>query len=249
MYALYLDDSGSPGNVNEEYFVLGGVCIPEQSIRWLSHKIDKLADQYDPTHQYQVEFHAAETFRGVREPWSHLNRGQRIDAIKNVLRCLDGAYPDTVIFGCAIHKKSYPGEDPVIKAYEEITSRFDIFLRRRTEETGTSQRGFLILDKTSYESGLQNLAAQIRRKGNKWGGYTNTIVEIPVFVDSKASRNVQLADHIAYSIFRRYESADITYYNEIEGRFDQTDGVIHGLIHKQTANRGCTCPACLKPKM
>jgi hypothetical protein len=43
MYILYLDDSGSVANQNEAYFVLGGVAVPEQSIRWLSHQLDELA--------------------------------------------------------------------------------------------------------------------------------------------------------------------------------------------------------------
>ncbi len=64
MYILYLDDSGSVGNQNEEYFVLGGVAVPEQSIRWLSHELEALAERLEPTNARQVEFHASEIFSG-----------------------------------------------------------------------------------------------------------------------------------------------------------------------------------------
>jgi len=30
MYILYLDDSGSVANPAEDYFMLGGVCVPER---------------------------------------------------------------------------------------------------------------------------------------------------------------------------------------------------------------------------
>ncbi len=42
-------------------------------------------------------------------------------------------------------------------------------------------------------------------------------------------------------------AGDLTYYDCIEGRFDQdpTSGVIHGLVHRQLYKRNCTCPACI----
>ena len=44
MYILYIDDSGSIANPNEEYFVLGGVCVPERTISWLTGQLDSLAE-------------------------------------------------------------------------------------------------------------------------------------------------------------------------------------------------------------
>lgn len=245
MHLLYLDDSGSTKNANEDYFVLGGISVPEQSVRWLSHKIESLAETIVPQNPSSVEFHAAEIFRGTTFPWNgYSSKEQRINQIKKILQIFEDANSQIVIFSCAIHKQSYPNEDPAIKAYEEITSRFDLYLRRISNEQNT-QRGIIILDKCSYETSLVNLASQIRREGNKWGSYTRNICEIPLFVDSKVSRIVQLADHVAYAVFRRYNAGDLNYFNVIESRFDQRDGDICGLIHKQTCNKFCTCPACI----
>jgi predicted RNA-binding protein Jag len=246
MHILYLDDSGSPINPNEEYFVLGGVSVPENSARWLSSVLEKIAIQISPENPESVELHAAEIFSGREEPWQAFkSKQQRIDIIKNVLFTLNAANKEIVVFACAVHKASYPEEDVVIHAFEEITSRFEKYLQRISEETSTQQRGILVLDKSSYETGLQNLIAQIRRKGNRWGSYMNRIVEVPLFVDSKASRIVQLADHLAYAVFRRYNANDLTYMNIIENRFDERDGVICGLAHKISTYRTCKCPACL----
>jgi len=40
MYLLYLDDAGSPGNAEEEYFVLGGICVYEAQVDWFNREID-----------------------------------------------------------------------------------------------------------------------------------------------------------------------------------------------------------------
>lgn len=246
MYLLYLDDSGSPGNKNEEYFVLGGLCIPEASVRWLSHELEKLSVSICPNEPEKVEFHAAEIFRGKSFPWNQIpDKQKRVQIIRDVLCILNKAYSDVVSFACAIHKQSYPNEDPVLKAYEDLASRFNMHLEYNVGTTEAKQKGLIILDKSSYETGLQSLAISIRKGGNRWGIQMRNIVEVPLFIDSQASRLIQLADHIAYAVFRRYEASDLTYFNCIEDRFYQKDHVMHGLAHKQTINRNCTCPACL----
>lgn len=66
MYILYLDDSGSVKNSGENYFVLGGVAVPENSIRWLTHQIEQLAEELNPNASSSIEFHAADIFGGRR---------------------------------------------------------------------------------------------------------------------------------------------------------------------------------------
>lgn len=247
MYILYLDDSGSPSNPNESHFVLGGICVPEENIRWLSHQIELYAEELLPNNPSSIEFHAAECFRGNIYPWKEMKREGRIEVIKGVLKKLHDARPGVVVFGCAVHKESFPGQDPVRLAFEDLSSRFNMFLEHH-DTNGEKSRGLIVIDKSSYELGLQSLAAEIRRNGNRWGSQLRSICEVPLFVDSKASRLIQLADHIAYALFRRYSQGDINYFNCIEDRFDQFEGVLHGLVHKQHYNLNCSCPACLTRK-
>lgn len=245
MHLLYLDDSGSVPNRDEKYFVLGGICVPEMSLRWLSHKLDELAGKIDPDAPGQVEFHAAEIYSGREAPWNHFKKKMdRVDIIKRVLLTLEDAFPEIVIFACAIHKDSYPGQDPVIMAFEDISSRFDMHLHNSSTDK-TRQHGLIVIDKSSYEFSLQNLTRRFRAEGNRWGSYLRGICEVPLFVDSRSSRIIQLADHIAYAVFRRYNADDLTYFNCIESRFYQDNGVMHGLAHLQKYNDNCTCPACL----
>lgn len=176
-----------------------------------------------------------------------MKREKRIETIKGVLYQLHDARPGVVIFGCAVHKNSFPRQDPVKLAFEDLSSRFNMFLEHHSDSSEKS-RGIIVIDKSSYELGLQNLTVEIRRNGNRWGSQLRSLCEVPLFVDSKASRIIQLADHIAYALFRRYSQDDINYYNCIEDRFDQYEGVIQGLVHKQHYTNSCTCPACLTRK-
>jgi len=249
MYLLYLDDSGSIANLKENYFVLGGVCLSESSTRWLSYQLEALATQICPDNPRQIEFHASEIYGGRSHPWDrYKKREERIDIIKRVLCILKDAYQDIVIFACAIHKASYPQSDHVIMAFEDLSSRFDMYLQRISNEEA-KQRGLIILDKSSHETNLQNVAAKFRREGNRWGNQLRNICEVPLFVDSSASRIIQLADHIAYAVFRRYNAGDLNYFNCIESRFDEHQGVMHGLVHLQAHTPTCTCPACLTRRL
>jgi len=52
--------------------------------------------------------------------------------------------------------------------------------------------------------------------------------EVPMFNDSRASRLVQLADLVAYSVYRHHKHGDGQFFDIISDRFDKHDGVVHG---------------------
>jgi len=95
---------------------------------------------------------------------------------------------------------------------------------------------------------LQKLSREFRKAGTRWGSLKN-IADSPFFVDSRASRLVQLADHVAYSVFRRYNTGDAQYMDIIASRFDEADGVYHGLSHKHADRLNCTCHGCLSRRL
>jgi len=247
VYILYLDESGSVGNINEQYFVLGGVAVFERQIHWISEELNKLAAAIWPDNPEALEFHASTIYAARKPPWRDMkDRAARQAAIKNVLKVVVDSHESTRVFACAIHKPSYPYEDPVELAFEDLCKRFDLYLQRMYSQ-GNPQRGLIVFDKSSYESGLQRLTRNLRISGTRWGKLRN-LVEVPLFVDSKASRLLQLADHIAYSVFRRYESGDTSYLDVIINRFDKEGDKLHGLVHKHHTGP-CMCPACLTRKL
>ena len=243
MHLLYLDDAGSAGTPNEQYLVLGGVSVFEAQSHWITQQLDALAEGINPNDPHSVEFHASEIFSRRSHPWKGLNQEAARGTIKSVLSVLANAYESARAFACVVHKASYPNRDPMEVAFEDLCSRFDRYLQR-LRGVGDAQRGLVILDKSAHETTLQKMSIEFRTLGTTWGVIRN-LADTPLFVDSRASRVIQLADHIAYAVFRRYQAGDTQYLDIIAGKFDSEDGVVHGLAHKEPGNPGCMCIACL----
>lgn len=243
MHLLYLDDAGSAGNKAEDYLVLGGVSIFEAQVHWITQEMDKLATTINPSDPHAVEFHASEIFARREPPWRGMTRGEAQGVIKAVLEILKKSYDSARAFACAVHKASFPSRDPVELAFEDLCSRFDLYLKRLWSQ-GERQRGILILDESAHETALQRLARDFRTLGTRWGVVHN-LAETPLFVNSMASRLVQLADHVAYAVYRRYNAHDAQYFDVIATKFDSCDGIVHGLVHKQSIDPSCMCVACM----
>ena len=132
--------------------------------------------------------------------------------------------------------------DPMEVAFEDLCSRFNLYLQRLAS-SGHRERGLVILDKSTYETTLQRMSVEFRTLGTQWGVIRH-LADTPFFVDSRASRVIQLADHVAYAVFRRYHARDAQYFDLISSKFDAHDGVVHGLAHKEPELRDCMCIAC-----
>lgn len=249
MYILYLDESGCAANPAEEHFVIAGVAVPESELHFLTNELNSIAESIDSNNPDAVEFHASEIFGGRNEPWSGIEKTERIEIIKKVLRVAQKTREDTAVFASVIDKQSYP-DDPTSVAFEDICSRFDIFLNRQYKETGYSHKGIIVFDQNSYEVNLRKRLKSLRSKeeGTRWGNHLRNIREMPFFIDSKTSRIIQLADHIAYATLRNYNSNDTNYFSEICGKIDSVKGTLHGLSHK-TRKTTCFCPSCAQKRL
>ena len=243
MHLLYLDDSGAANNANEQYLVLGGVSVFEAQSYWITQKLDELAETIDPGDPHGVEFHASETYARRSQPWKGLSQDEARGTIKAVLGVLANAYDTARAFACVVHKDSFPNRDPMEIAFEDLCSRFDRYLQR-LRANGDTQRGLVILDKSAHETTLQKMSVEFRTLGTRWG-VIRSLADTPLFVDSRASRVIQLADHVAYAVFRRYQSGDTQYLDRIAHKFDAEDGIVHGLAHKEIGNPHCMCIACI----
>ena len=72
------------------------------------------------------------------------------------------------------------------------------------------------------------MSHRFSRTGHRWGTLRN-LAEVPLFLDSKASRLIQLADIVAYAIHRWYNKKDFEYFSIIKECFDTEGSVVHGL--------------------
>ena len=92
-----------------------------------------------------------------------------------------------------------------------------------------SARGLAIFDKTKMENQYQNWSKVYQTLGNKLNEKLNNFAEVPLFLDSSISRSIQVADLIAFSLFRNFEYGDGSYYSIIKDCFDKENNRIHGL--------------------
>ena len=242
MHLLYLDDSGSVGNRDDRHVILAGLAIHERRGHWLSKSLNELARDLWPDAPHSLEFRGAD-IRGGKKHWRGLGKSQRASAYREALKLIADSPPDTLrLFGIAVHKVACSPEDPMEYAFEQMASRFDHFLRR-LHRHGNTQRGLIILDKSSYETSLQGLAKDFASDGHRWG-HLHNIAEVPLFVDSAATRLIQFADLIAHALRRYYEVGDDELFEIIRGRFDAEGGVVHGLMHRKPQAESCGCHYC-----
>lgn len=240
MHLLYIDDSGSVTNASDRHVILGGFSIFERAGHWLGQAMEKQAMALWPSSPDSLEFHGTEIHSGKRH-WRALPRKVREEAYVTALRDL-AANREVRLFAVAIHKEAVSPQDPMEVAFEQMVSRFDHMLGR-FYKAGDTQRGLVIADKSTYETSLQKLSVQFRRAGHAFGQLHN-ISEVPLFVDSKATRLIQYADLVAHT-FRRYiELGDASRFDIIRHAFDHSGGVVHGLYHKIRTDEKCGCYAC-----
>ena len=249
MHILYIDGSGSIGNPDEDHFILAGVSVFERGIYHLIKEVDNIVKSWNIGDPDLIEIHGSPMFQGKKGTvWSSFPTNVRLKMMQEALGALHSAAPAARAFGIAVHKAARAPDDPVEYAFEEICNRFNMYLNRRWLRGGKRaedrQRGLIVMDESSYEESLQHLARGFRVTGTRWGELKN-LAEVPLFVDSRASRIVQIADLIAFAIWRRYEFQDARLFDPIITAFDAEGGVIHGLVHHRPHELKCYCPACM----
>lgn len=229
MHLLYVDESGCAADISQKYFVLAGVAVFERKTHWIEQQLNEIAARFSPSESHNLELHGS-PMRSGREGWKAFALPERLQAIKDALRLgVAQHYPNGVrLFAAVIKKENHPKEDHVMHAFEHLTNRFDCFLRRLHKRHNNKQRGLILFDESSTERRIQTLAREFKYDGHSWGK-TSNYAEVPVFLNSRASRLVQLADLIAYALFRSYEHGDNSFYAVIEQCFDCHNGVRHGL--------------------
>ena len=206
------------------------------------NRIGRFAETLGRGDPSQVEFHGNTMLAG-RGRWRGVPYGQRRALILQGLQATRALRGQWRLFGAVVDKQARSPEDPVAYAFEQICSRFDQFLLRLHRQNDT-QRGLIILDKSAQETRLQSLASEFRSEGHRWGVARN-LADVPLFVDSKATRLIQYADLVSYALWRKFEKGDDEFFKAIAGDFDSEGGVVHGLHHFKRLGSPCDCPACV----
>lgn len=246
MYILYIDESGNEKDPSDRFFVLGGLAVFERQTYHLARHLDRLQQQMLPGSP-PLRLHAADMRHGKGE-WRRVDpavREQMLQRIGRILaRIASQKQPGLVTLAAAIQKSDrLHGEDAVQLATEEICRRFDIFLMRRRNEAGDTQRGLIVFSKGRFDARVRIWVRSFRELGTRWGVLRN-LADIPYIVEMEESRLLQAADFVSHAVFRLYEHRDATLVREILPAFCEKDGTLHGLVHIKSTGGLCECPAC-----
>lgn len=140
----------------------------------------------------------------------------------------------TVIMVSVIDKRYlYHGttlEEMHQKAYEFLLERIQHYLN----EYHPKHQGLIVMDDTGIQlnRSVAMRHSSFQRYGN-WNMRFPSIVEYPFFTRSELSNGVQLADQLAYNVYRAFKSEDMTYpffENMIPRFYRSRDGqTLHGL--------------------
>lgn len=214
MHLLYLDESGHPNDPSTQFFVLAGFAVFERSTHWLESRINPIASRFRPQDPSAIEFHGSPMY-SAKDDWSGIAPADRVQALVDVLTLLGNRQLQLRVFASVIEKSTMPQDQILERSFEAVAHQFDQYLADMWTRRQDAQRGLVVCDKASYEHKLQALSSLFKHQGHALGRLRN-FAEVPLFLDSKASRLIQMADLVAYWIFRYYQSKDDRGFRIIE---------------------------------
>jgi len=243
MYLLYVDESGDPGRHGSPYLILGAVALFEGKWLPLERDLRLLIDRYFPAPPRPSEIHLADLRKGKKE-FRALSAAQRNSLLNDFCALALNLLETEIVLFSVVADKAYwfannpgkSGDELYADLFEELSSRFDLFLRRRHAQ-GASNKGIIIADphKESLSDALKTNHRIYQRHGTRWATLYN-LIETVFFLESSESPGLQFADLAAYALWRLVAANDDRIARTVAPLFDRepltsryTPGKWHGI--------------------
>jgi hypothetical protein len=240
MHLLYVDESGSPDGLTGP-FVVGAVAVREDAVDGLRRSVESVVAAHLDPHLHRLELHATQV-RGGGGSWRGIPALVRTSIVTDLLALLGKREPARRLFAVVRSPGAVPRADPLERVFEELLLRFSSYLKHQDKKEGRAL-GLVVADEAKYEAILQPVVRAWREVGTRFGKLTR-VTEVPLFVDSSATRLIQLADFVAHGVYRNYNSGDTSWLDALLPAFDSGRGKLHGLTHLTVDPNACACPAC-----
>jgi len=228
VYLLYVDESGDPGPNGSPFLILGAAALFEGKWLHLERDLRTLIDRYFPGPPRPTEIHLAELRKGKNE-YRTLTPVRRQALINDFCSLAINLLPTELTMFTVIADKAYwfatnpgkTGDDLYAVLFEDLSSRFDLYLRRRYAE-GAPSKGIVIADehKESLSRSLKKNQKLFQQQGHRWDVLYN-LIETVFFLSSDESPGLQLADLAAYASWRLVNSNDSSIASLIAPLFDR----------------------------
>lgn len=180
------------------------------------------------------------------EPYTHLTHTERVALINEVAQMISG-WGYAKLFAECIDKVYFDpaksiGRSIDEQAFEQLVSRFEQYLKN-TARQHTDNYGLIVHDNNQTVARKHTqLMHSFHEKGTLWTS-VKKIIETPLFVDSKLTGMVQIADLCCYALRRFCENGERDLFDLIFTRADQVGGKILGVRHYTEVQ--CACAICM----
>ena len=129
------------------------------------------------------------------------------------------------------------------QAFEQLVSRFEQYLQK-TDASIQGQKYFGLLVHDNNETVAKKHTELMRRFHNQGTLWTQIkrIIETPLFVDSRLTSMVQIADLCAYALRRYLENGETDLFHRVFSRADRFQNRVVGIRH--FTDHSCSCDIC-----
>jgi hypothetical protein len=185
---------------------------------------------------------AKKTYRHTQE-YVHLTLDERRQMLDEVAQCV-ADWDFAVVFAEAIDKLHFDegraGRTISEQAFEQIVSRFEQFLVR---DCPPQTHGVLVHDNNQTVARKHtDLMRHFHEQGTLWAKIQR-LAETPLFVDSKLTRLVQIADLCSYALRRYHENGESRLLAPVTKRVHRVGERTVGARHYSV--RSCACQICV----
>ena len=238
MHLFFLDESGTivpQSKKHTDYFVIGGVIIPE--IHWhdIYKKLRDIKKQYGITSEIKWRYFAKNN-KDDSNGLKHLDFEQR-NEVRNKLFNIITSYKSIKIITVVTNiEEAYKlpyidnQNDLYWYSYKQAVERFQYYLQDLSRESGAEFNGLVIIDNrlSCDDDRLRTLHYKLMTGKEEKQMPMSNLIEGLFIASSHLSVGVQFADLIAGAVFRKYEKNDDRYFNQIKDSIRNRNGNISG---------------------
>ncbi len=182
-YLLYVDESGDPGIGGSSHLILGAAALFEGKWLPLENDLRLLIDRFFPAPPKPTEIHMADLRQG-RGAFRSLTKARRTELLDEFCLLATNLLATELTCFTVIADKAHwfannagkTGDDLYVEMFEDLSSRFDLYLRRRYAE-GAPSKGIIVADphKASLCEALKTQQRLFQRQGHRWDLLYNLI--------------------------------------------------------------------------
>ncbi len=226
MRLLFVDESGNPtshGKKGTDYFVLGGVVVPDGIWHKIEQKFNQLKKQYSVTGEIKWRYFSP--YNGSTDnSLLNLDGNQKKQLRIDLLTMLTSFNCITIISVLchtpSCYSKLQLQDDEAIyhRAYKVLSERFQYYLQDSSRASGDHVNGLVICDHRNSRSDkrLRDLHASLVFNPESRSINYKNIIEGLLLAPSHHSIGIQFADLVAGAIYRKYSAKDSTHYDLIK---------------------------------